>query len=232
MPAIHSGKVLVTGASGYIAVWVLKALLDRGFSVRVTVRSESKRAVLKEVFKTYGARLECVIVEDVAKVSPPFLPRNGMALTIESRGRKARSTELWSASTRSRTPPRPSIWTRTTQTRSSSPLYKAPLISSRPPRSTAAWYSASPSRPHVRQSRRPGWKARRSTSATGTIGRFARRARRVAQRTHSTSIGEQDAIRAGRVGLVRGQERRDRMGHGGTEPIVRPGAVVAQDGTH
>ncbi|KAI1798372.1 NAD(P)-binding protein [Ganoderma leucocontextum] len=67
MPAIDSGKVLVTGASGYIAGWVLKALLDRGFSVRGTVRSESKSAVLKEVFKTYGARLECVIVEDIAK---------------------------------------------------------------------------------------------------------------------------------------------------------------------
>ena len=70
MPAIYSGKVLVTGASGYIAVWVLKALLDRGFSVRGTVRSESKREVLKEVFKTYGAKLECVIVEDIAKVGP------------------------------------------------------------------------------------------------------------------------------------------------------------------
>ena len=69
MPAIHSGKVLVTGASGYIAIWVLKALLDRGFSVRGTVRSESKREVLKEVFKTYGPKLECVIVEDIAKVS-------------------------------------------------------------------------------------------------------------------------------------------------------------------
>ena len=70
MPAIHAGKVLVTGASGYIAVWVLKALLDRGFPVRGTVRSESKRAVLEEVFRTYGARLECVIVEDIAKVGP------------------------------------------------------------------------------------------------------------------------------------------------------------------
>ncbi|TBU38651.1 NAD(P)-binding protein [Dichomitus squalens] len=67
MPAIHSGKVLVTGASGYIAVWVVKTLLDRGFSVRGTVRSKSKGQVLKEVFKTYGETLEYVIVEDIAK---------------------------------------------------------------------------------------------------------------------------------------------------------------------
>ena len=68
MPAITSGKVLVTGASGYIAVWVVKVLLDRGFSVRGTVRSESKGQVLKEVFKTYGETLEYVVVDDIAKV--------------------------------------------------------------------------------------------------------------------------------------------------------------------
>lgn len=68
MPAVTFGKVLVTGANGYIAVWVVKNLLEQGFSVRGTVRSESKGTHLKEVFKSYGDKLEVVVVEDIAKV--------------------------------------------------------------------------------------------------------------------------------------------------------------------
>ena len=68
MPAITSGKVLVTGANGYIAVWVVKSFLDQGFSVRGTVRSESKATHLRSLFKTFGDRFEVVIVEDITKV--------------------------------------------------------------------------------------------------------------------------------------------------------------------
>lgn len=68
MPAITSGKVLVTGANGFIAVWVVKTLLEQGFAVRGTVRSESKAAHLRETFASYGDKLEIVIVEDITKV--------------------------------------------------------------------------------------------------------------------------------------------------------------------
>ena len=68
MPAISTGKVLVTGANGYIAVWVVKHLLDRGYSVRGTVRSESKAGYLKEIFKEHGDKLEIVVVPDITKV--------------------------------------------------------------------------------------------------------------------------------------------------------------------
>lgn len=34
-------KVCVTGASGYIASWIVKLLLDRGYTVNATVRSLS-----------------------------------------------------------------------------------------------------------------------------------------------------------------------------------------------
>ncbi len=68
MPAISSGKVLVTGANGFIAVWVVKTLLEQGFAVRGTVRSESKAAHLRETFASYGDKLEIVIVEDITKV--------------------------------------------------------------------------------------------------------------------------------------------------------------------
>ena len=68
MPAITSGKVLVTGANGYIAVWIVKLLLEAGFSVRGTVRAESKAAHLRTLFKSYGDKFEVVIVEDITKV--------------------------------------------------------------------------------------------------------------------------------------------------------------------
>ncbi len=41
-PVEHEAKVLVSGANGFIAVWVVKALLDAGYAVRGTVRDERK----------------------------------------------------------------------------------------------------------------------------------------------------------------------------------------------
>ena len=69
MPAIKpESKVLVTGASGFIASWVTKILLERGFHVRGTVRSAAKGEYLANLFKEHAARFEYVIIEDVAKV--------------------------------------------------------------------------------------------------------------------------------------------------------------------
>ena len=68
MPAVTSGKVLVTGANGYIAVWVVKTFLDQGFSVRWTVRSESKARYLRKLFNDFGDKFEVVVVEDITKV--------------------------------------------------------------------------------------------------------------------------------------------------------------------
>lgn len=73
MPAITSGKVLVTGANGYIAMWLVQSLLEQGFAVRGTVRSEQKAEHLRKVFAPFGDKLELVIVEDITKVHPrPF----------------------------------------------------------------------------------------------------------------------------------------------------------------
>ncbi|KAH8995081.1 hypothetical protein EDB86DRAFT_2804906 [Lactarius hatsudake] len=60
-------KVLVTGANGYLAVWIVKKYLEAGYSVRGTVRSLSKSAFLKEQFAEYGERFELVVVEDITK---------------------------------------------------------------------------------------------------------------------------------------------------------------------
>ncbi|EIW55907.1 NAD-P-binding protein [Trametes versicolor FP-101664 SS1] len=65
MPAISSGKVLVTGANGFIAVWTMKAFLDAGFSVRGVVRSPYKTEHLRTIFGAYGDKLDFAIVPDM-----------------------------------------------------------------------------------------------------------------------------------------------------------------------
>ncbi|PCH42507.1 NAD(P)-binding protein [Wolfiporia cocos MD-104 SS10] len=67
MPAVASGKVLVTGANGYVAVWVVRRLLEKGYSVRATVRAESKGTHLRKIFAEYGDKLEIVVVADITK---------------------------------------------------------------------------------------------------------------------------------------------------------------------
>jgi nucleoside-diphosphate-sugar epimerase len=68
MPSVAPGsKILVTGANGYIALWVLRKLLEQGYSVRAQVRSEAKGKHLKEYFKSYADKIELVVVEDITK---------------------------------------------------------------------------------------------------------------------------------------------------------------------
>ena len=62
---------MVTGANGYIAVWIVKSLLEGGFAVRGTVRSESKATYLRSYFKSFGDKLEVVVVPDITKVRVP-----------------------------------------------------------------------------------------------------------------------------------------------------------------
>lgn len=74
MPSTQPGsKVLVTGANGFIAVWVVQYLLERGYSVRGTVRSESKAAHIKKLCEKFGDKFEVVIVPDITKVSAHIL---------------------------------------------------------------------------------------------------------------------------------------------------------------
>ena len=69
MPIIQPGsKVLVTGANGFIAVWVVQELLEHGFFVRATVRSESKAEHIKSLFAKFGEKFEVVIVSDITQV--------------------------------------------------------------------------------------------------------------------------------------------------------------------
>jgi nucleoside-diphosphate-sugar epimerase len=74
MLAVTKGKVLVTGANGYIALWVVQSLLSAGYSVRGTVRKESAIAHLKETFKDHGDKFEVVVVPDITKVRFGMIP--------------------------------------------------------------------------------------------------------------------------------------------------------------
>ncbi|KAF9561492.1 D-lactaldehyde dehydrogenase [Agrocybe pediades] len=70
MPVISEGdKVLVSGANGYIAMWTVRLLLERGYAVRGTVRDESKVEYMKKYFDSlgFGDKFETVIVPDIVK---------------------------------------------------------------------------------------------------------------------------------------------------------------------
>ncbi|KAH8109989.1 NAD-binding protein [Phellopilus nigrolimitatus] len=68
MPAIAApAKVLVSGANGFIAVWLVQDLLKRGYSVRGTVRAESKATHVRNLFKAYADKLEIVEVPDITQ---------------------------------------------------------------------------------------------------------------------------------------------------------------------
>ena len=62
------GRVLLTGASGFIAAHVLDILLQRGHSVVATVRSQDKADFLNKAHNNPGKdKLDFAIVEDISK---------------------------------------------------------------------------------------------------------------------------------------------------------------------
>ena len=78
MPAVVPlGTVLVTSANGFIADWIVKHLLEHGFSVRGTVRSAEKADNIRSAITVGEDRLGFVIVGDVAVVCVIPLYRPG-----------------------------------------------------------------------------------------------------------------------------------------------------------
>ncbi|TFY71457.1 hypothetical protein EVG20_g1539 [Dentipellis fragilis] len=66
-PVSAPSKFLVTGANGFVAVWVIRALLEKGHAVRGTARSAKKGDYLRNIFKAYGDKFELVVVEDITE---------------------------------------------------------------------------------------------------------------------------------------------------------------------
>ncbi|KAI0010492.1 hypothetical protein F4779DRAFT_627188 [Xylariaceae sp. FL0662B] len=64
-----SGKVLLTGGSGFIASHILDTLLENGFDVVVTTRSEQKgRRIVESVDAIHQKHLSYVVVTDISRV--------------------------------------------------------------------------------------------------------------------------------------------------------------------
>jgi nucleoside-diphosphate-sugar epimerase len=87
MPAVtpHSNAlILVSGAAGFIATHIIQQLLESGYRVRGTVRSEEKTPYLKSLFEKFGDALEVMIVPDITKVCSEFRSHNLYLVMIES----------------------------------------------------------------------------------------------------------------------------------------------------
>ncbi|KAJ3754083.1 D-lactaldehyde dehydrogenase [Lentinula raphanica] len=68
MPVVPTGSlVLVTGANGYIAAWIVRTLLEKGYRVRGTVRTEDKGRGLEKIFERFEQMFEFVVVPDITK---------------------------------------------------------------------------------------------------------------------------------------------------------------------
>ncbi|KAI0061189.1 NAD(P)-binding protein [Artomyces pyxidatus] len=65
MPSVTSGSVLVTGASGYIGAWVVKYLVDQGFSVVVAIRNDQQGEFIKNRFPEYKGKVSHINVPDI-----------------------------------------------------------------------------------------------------------------------------------------------------------------------
>ncbi|KAF8601901.1 NAD-P-binding protein [Ceratobasidium sp. AG-I] len=68
MPFINSpAKILLTGANGYFATYAVKDLLERGYTVVGTVRSEKKGEELVKLYTQYAGRFSYAVVPDIIK---------------------------------------------------------------------------------------------------------------------------------------------------------------------
>ncbi|KAI0037737.1 NAD(P)-binding protein [Auriscalpium vulgare] len=65
MVAITSGKVLVTGASGYIGAWVVKYLVEHNFAVRVATRNDEQAEFIENRFPEYKGKVSHVNVPNI-----------------------------------------------------------------------------------------------------------------------------------------------------------------------
>jgi len=71
MPAIQNptqSTILVTGANGFAAAWIVDGLLKQGYTVRASIRSADKGKYLQEAFKSFGDKLQIIVTGDMSKV--------------------------------------------------------------------------------------------------------------------------------------------------------------------
>ncbi|KAI0061159.1 D-lactaldehyde dehydrogenase [Artomyces pyxidatus] len=67
MPSVTSGTILVTGASGFIGAWVVKYLVEQGFSVQIAVRNDRQGEFIENRFPEYKGKVSHINVPDIEK---------------------------------------------------------------------------------------------------------------------------------------------------------------------
>ncbi|TXT11121.1 hypothetical protein VHUM_01872 [Vanrija humicola] len=67
MPALTSGLILATGASGFIGTHTVAALLTAGFNVRITARSQAKAEHVRELFPGKQDRISYTVVPEISE---------------------------------------------------------------------------------------------------------------------------------------------------------------------
>jgi nucleoside-diphosphate-sugar epimerase len=89
MPALtdpFAALILVSGANGFLASWIVGDLLKNGYSVRAAVRSEDKGQHLLKAYAEYGSKLQLSIVQDMSIVCPNIaLSRQIVMTPVEGR---------------------------------------------------------------------------------------------------------------------------------------------------
>ncbi len=96
MPSVPVGsKVLVTGANGFVAMWVVRTLLESGYRVKGTVRSLDKGEFLKKYFANYGERLELVVVPNIEKVRAIPVLHPSRLLSLLRMAHLMKPSEAW-----------------------------------------------------------------------------------------------------------------------------------------
>lgn len=99
MPAVDSGLVLVTGASGFLGTYIVQELLKRGYQVRAVVRDTAKGEYVQNKFP--GAKY--VIVKEMNEVrvaceradsslAPMTMPSRALTPSCTSRRRSTPAT--------------------------------------------------------------------------------------------------------------------------------------------
>ncbi|KAF9520294.1 hypothetical protein BS47DRAFT_1287152 [Hydnum rufescens UP504] len=61
MTPITSGKLLITGKSGYVGAWIVKCAVDRGYSVIAAVRTDAHGQFLVNRFPEYHGKVSYLI---------------------------------------------------------------------------------------------------------------------------------------------------------------------------
>ena len=84
MPAVAYGKVLLTGINSFTGMAIAKGLLELGYAVRGTVRSEAKATHPRDLFKPYGDKIEVVVATDLTMVRRHIVPCGTSLVTSNS----------------------------------------------------------------------------------------------------------------------------------------------------